>query len=326
MKQNDIRPHEFDNMKEDALNKDLTFLHQNLNKFVAVNCPACDKNNKTFIFEKYKFKFYKCDHCRTVYMYKRPSKDLLVEFYKNSTLYNFWNEYIFPKSEQIRKRKIFEPRIETILHTCKEHNIEMKNFLEIGAGYGYLCEILIEKDIYENVIAIEPNKELYTTCKKKKINTINKNFEDVKFKCKFDTIVSFETIEHMFDPFKVLNQINQIMNTKGLLFLTCPNFEGFDVITLLEKSDNIDAEHINMFNPDSIKILLERAGFNIISIDTPGQLDVDIVKEKLLNKEITNLFLEKLLLTQSQEGIDNFQKYLRENNLSSHMQILAIKG
>lgn len=325
MKQEDIRPHEFDENKEKALQKDLRFLHNNFNRFVKVNCPACEGDEKVFIFEKYGLKFYKCNICRTVYMYNRPSLELLADFYRNSSLYDFWNKFIFPKSEEARKKKIFKPRMKIIIDTCKEQNIKMENFLEIGAGYGYLCEILAKNKVFENIIAVEPNKKLANTCVAKRIKTINKNFEEVRFEHKFDVIVSFETIEHMFNPFSVLNQMRVVMNSGGLLYLTCPNFEGFDIITLLEKSDNIDAEHINMFNPDSIKLLLTRSGFEVVSISTPGQLDVEIVKEKLTNNEIQNPFLEKLLLHQNNEAINEFQDYLVKNNLSSHMQILALK-
>jgi 2-polyprenyl-3-methyl-5-hydroxy-6-metoxy-1,4-benzoquinol methylase len=325
MKQRDIRPIEYDKLKLDALNEDLKFLHSQEDKFVCVNCPACNNDDKKYIFEKYGFEFYKCNKCRTVYMYNRPSEYLLREFYKNSKLYNFWNKYIFPKSELARKHNIFENRKKLIIEYCDKYKISKNNFLEIGAGYGYLGELLLEENVFNNIIAIEPNKKLFNSCKSKNINVINDVFENINFKYKFDVVVSFETIEHIFSPYNTLLKIHSIMNTEGLLYLTCPNFEGFDILTLLEKSDNIDAEHINMFNPDSIKILLNRIGFKIISVTTPGKLDVDIVKEKLLKKEIQNYFLEKLLLNQKEEAILEFQSYLVKHNLSSHMQILALK-
>ena len=59
---------------------------------------------------------------------------------------------------------------------------------------------------------------------------------------------------------------------------TCPNVAGLETTLLGKESNAVDHEHINLFSPDSIKILLKKCNFEIIELSTPGVLDIDLVR------------------------------------------------
>ena len=87
-------------------------------------------------------------------------------------------------------------------------------------------------------------------------------------------------------------------------------------------------EHLNYFNPSSLTLLLEKTGFNVISVETPGILDVQIVKRALQQNKIdmnNNQYLKELLLNGDDKSLSGFQDFLKSNLLSSHMVIVAIK-
>jgi hypothetical protein len=95
---------------------------------------------------------------------------------------------------------------------------------------------------------------------------------------------------------------------------------------LAENSDSIDAEHINMFNSDSVELLLNRCGFKVLECSTPGELDAEILRTKVLNKEYSldgQPFLKAVLIERWEELGRRFQKFLKENKLSSHMWVVA---
>ena len=101
---------------------------------------------------------------------------------------------------------------------------------------------------------------------------------------------------------------------------------GFDIQLLKEKSDSIDHEHINYFNPSSIKKLFKSSGYKILEVFTPGQLDVDLVRNKILDKKFNlknNLFYEDIIIKNYETKGLNFQKFLIENRLSSNMWVIA---
>jgi len=143
---------------------------------------------------------------------------------------------------------------------------------------------------------------------------------------KFDIVVSFEVIEHIFEPEIFLQKINSFLNLNGLLFLSCPNGKGFDIEVLKEKSQAIDSEHVNLFNPYSISLLLQKVGFKVLNVSTPGRLDAEIVREVALKGEYSlDDFLANILITNWKKYGWSFQKFLAENNLSSHMWTVAKK-
>ena len=120
--------------------------------------------------------------------------------------------------------------------------------------------------------------------------------------------------------------MRRFLKKKGFIILTCPNGMGFDIQLLKEKSDSIDHEHINYFNPNSIKKLFKNCGYNVIEVFTPGQLDVDLVRNKILEKEFdlkNNPFYEDIILKNYETKGLEFQKFLIQNNLSSNMWVIA---
>jgi SAM-dependent methyltransferase len=140
---------------------------------------------------------------------------------------------------------------------------------------------------------------------------------------------SIESIEHVFDPEKYIRSIHDALGEDGILVLTTPNVEGFDLLLLKDKSDNTAApDHINYFHPESITLLLERSGFKVMEILTPGKLDVELVQNKVLEGRISldeNPFLKRVIVDDYEALGASFQCWLANNGLSSHMWVVARK-
>jgi hypothetical protein len=72
--------------------------------------------------------------------------------------------------------------------------------------------------------------------------------------------------------------------------------------------------------------MCERAGLTVLERQTPGVLDADIVRNKVLQGKFDltgQRFLEIVLLERWGELGDSFQEFLRENLLSTHSWIVA---
>ena len=327
--ENDIRPKELEEGKLKAINEDIDRLKKLASGFVNVNCPACNSTRSCFAFKKYDFNFCKCDQCSTVYMNPRATPEILDEFYSNSKLYEYWDKFIFPASREIRKNKIFRPRVELIKNFCDAYNLNKNIIVDVGSASGMFVEEAIKSKYFDKVIGIEPSTAQAETSRKLGMEVIESTLEKVEgYDAYADIVVSFETIEHVSSPSDFLASCNKIMKKNGLLILTCPNFLGFDILCLGEKSESLDIEHINMFNPESVKILLERNNFKILEISTPGKIDVDIIKSKV-DSNVINFFnqpfLEYLFKYSDSKTLESFQTFLSDNLLSSHMLVSSIK-
>lgn len=328
-RESEIRADEFNDGQNQALANDIQRLLRHKNNFIAVNCPACNADNSRQIYEKYEIQFVICQACKTVYANPRPRPEHLEEYYRESENYAYWNKYIFPASETVRREKIFKPRVNKVVEICQKFNIKTNTLLEVGAGFGIFCEEIQKLGIFQRIVGVEPTPDLAQTCRDRHLEIVEKPIEQVFFGTdKMDVIVNFEVIEHLFSPKDFLLKCYELLSYGGIFIVTCPNVKGFDIVTLADKSDSVDNEHINLFNLDSLTYLLEACGFEVIEKQTPGRLDAELVRKKVLSGEfdINNQnFLGQILIDEWETKGEAFQDFLSENQLSSHMLLVARK-
>jgi 2-polyprenyl-3-methyl-5-hydroxy-6-metoxy-1,4-benzoquinol methylase len=328
--ENDIRPKSLVDGQRKAFLADVASLIKNRNGFIKVPCPSCGSAEYVQKFEKYGFTYVGCKKCETLYTNPRPTPKILDDFYAHSKGYEYWNKYTFPASEKMRRNKIFVPRVNRILDICKKYGVNTNSILEVGNGFGTFCEELLTRKIFRRVAGVEPTPDLAKTCRKKGIEVFESLFEKTKFKKtdKFDIIANFEVIEHLFDPKEFIRKCNSLLKKGGLLVLTCPNSKGFDFEVLGKECNNIDHEHLNYFNPKSIKLLALNNGFEVLEISTPGRLDAELVRTKILEGffDVSNQkFLQTVLIDSWDSLGEKFQDFLVENKLSSSMWMVAKK-
>lgn len=324
--EDEIRPPEFN--KEEFVIKDLERLLSKKRGFVHINCPACNGNDFVEKFTKDDIDYFECKNCKTVFINPRPTVDILRWFYKDSELYNFYSNYIFPSSEKTRREKIIIPRVDRVIGFCNEYDVPNGVLMEIGPGYGTFCEEIRSRNFFKKIIIVEPTHSLAEDCKKRGFEVIESTIEDVNIESGVNAIVSFEVIEHLFSPKNFLLKCCETLCDDGLLILTCPNFDGFDLKILGKASDNVYHEHLNYFNPNSISLLLEKTGFDTLEILTPGVLDAEIVRKKIIsNKYFVDgqPFIEDVLINKWESVGDAFQSFLAQNKMSSNLWVVARK-
>ena len=329
LKESEIRPNHLMQGQAEAFEADIRRLLQHKGDFVRVPCPACQAENGRKAFEKYDLTYVICRDCGTMYINPRPTPEILDTYYATSENYQYWNKYIFPASQEARREKIFRPRAERIADICRRNNIKNGVLLEVGAGFGTFCEEIQRFDIFRRVIAVEPTPDLSETCRRKGIEVIEKPIEQVSLgNDMVDVIASFEVIEHLFSPRDFLISCAGVLSPGGLLVITCPNVTGFDILVLQDLSSSVDTEHMNYFHPASLSYLVEQCGFEVLEVLTPGKLDAELVRNKILSGEFNvsaQPFLKHILIDDWEGTGDSFQKFLAENMLSSHMWLVARK-
>lgn len=328
MKETDIRPQELMRQNRRFRKADLKRLLLQKQKFVSVACPACGRRKYQRWFSKDGFDFVRCTRCQTAFINPRPTLAILENFYTTARSIKHWNDAIFPASEQVRRRTIFKPRALRVVQMCKKYGVGERLLIDVGAGFGTFCEEMQRLHYFTRVVAIEPAPGLAQTCRQKGVEVIEAPVEATKISGA-DVITNFELIEHLFDPKEFLTACARSLRRKGLLILTTPNIQGFDITTLGNKSDHLAGpNHLNYFHPQSLKLLAETCGFRVLEITTPGKLDAEVVRNKVLaNKfRLTHQpFLQQILIDRWDELGRKFQQFLRRHTLSSHMWLVAMK-
>lgn len=317
-------------MDENAVlhKKDMEKLFRHRNLFEEIACPACESSCSNFAFEKDAFTFVTCSDCETVFVNPRPTPNLLADFYMTSESFKHWNDEIFPASEEYRRKEIFSPRATRVAELCEKNKVGTNIIVDVGAGFGTFCEEIKKKNIFDYVYAVEPSHDLAKTCHKKGIDVIEKPIEDVDLG-NINVITNFELIEHLYSPKNFLMACEKALPKGGMIILTTPNIKGFDMSELRQLSDHIAGpNHLNYFHAQSLGMLMERCGFEVVESFTPGKLDAEIVRKKILTGDLdvpVNGFLNQVLIEKWDTLGDSFQEFLSENGLSSHLWMVAKK-
>ena len=330
MKEEDIRPEKLFNQFLSLAEQDVEtyFRHAPLYNRP---CPACKSQNSEFRFRKMGFDYEICLNCITLFVNPRPEAQAFSEYYTDSPSVRFWATNFYRETESKRRKHLIKPKAAMVKSIISKYITESKNqsyILDIGAGYGIFCEELqklLPKSV--QVIAVEPATALQEVCRERGIPVIPKFLENIKdIDLPFGRInviaaVSFELLEHLHDPDLFIENCRGVLGEGGILILTTLNWDGFDLQVLQEKSNSIyPPHHINFFTTESIQILLNRHGFEVLEVTTPGKLDVDIASKQI--SDITDPFIRDIL-----NGNDivksKFQTFLQESKLSSHMMVIA---
>lgn len=299
-------------------------------EFVHVACPACGADSPRQRFRKNCIAYVDCPQCETMYISPRPTPEVLEWFYRGSLNYAHWNNAIFPATEAARRERIFVPRVDRLLELCHRYEVRTEALLEVGAGFGTFCTEVMSRQVFGRVVAIEPTPDLARTCRERGLEVIELPVEQVALpdSLRFDVVASFEVIEHLFDPGAFVRHSANLLRPGGLLMLACPNGKGFDVETLGPVSNTVDHEHLNYFNASSLSLLLQRHGLEVLESFTPGRLDAELVRNKVLEGEFHldgQPFLQRVLLREWESLGQGFQDYLAQSGLSSSLWVVGRK-
>ena len=201
--------------------------------------------------------------------------------------------------------------------------------LEIGAGYGIFCQEATKTGAFSRVIGVEPTPGLAKVCRDKGIDIIESSYESLDPNLRADVVACYEVIEHLQSPQKFMEWVLRTLTPGGFLVMTCPCISGFETTVQGRHSGTIDHQHVNLFSAASLPLLAQRIGFVDVELETPGQLDAELVKQAIAkgkyNREALGEFLEQVLVDATPEVLASFQAFLRAAGRSSHMRLVAHK-
>jgi SAM-dependent methyltransferase len=82
----------------------------------------------------------------------------------------------------------------------------------------------------------------------------------------FGLITCFQTIEHVYEPLRLVRDVFRALAPGGVAFLIAHNSQALSARILGEKSPIIDIEHLQLFNPKSARRLMSEAGFRDVRV------------------------------------------------------------
>ena len=247
------------------------------------NCPICgssagrsvikSKNNaenlsfaelsKNFVglrADQTFFEYKRCAKCNLCFAPRYFSADELELVYKN-----------MPPNLVGDEQKIVEKTHEGYVKHIKKNLSSANALIELGADLGLVTGPVVKHFKINNGILIEPNldvrADLVNSVENKSGFEVVNYLNEAKSDQRFDLFIGGHVIDHLLEPLKDLNLIQNKMTSGGKLFIVVHNQKSLLAKIMRSKWPPYCLQHPQIFDKKSIKNLLINSGFTNVSIN-----------------------------------------------------------
>jgi hypothetical protein len=319
----EIRPQDGFNEYVALLGHDITRIFGRERGVLLTRCPACGAADAEPGFEKLGFQYLRCSFCRSLYVSPRPTEEMLQAFYTESRAIEFWNSTLARQTADARQEHIFQPRAAWVVATAESHGHLGGTFVDYHSKYWTFLESMVAMGGFEQYVTMSP--EGFSQDK-----LLPKGFtmSDALPDETVNVLSAMEVIERAYNLSVLLDRLWALLKEGGLLLVTTLTSSGFDVQILGPKARNLlPPTHLNVLTVEGMIALMERSGFEICELSTPGQLDVELVLNALREDPTMELpvVIDDLIRRRDKQVQQVFQEFLQQACSSSHLRLVARK-
>lgn len=223
-------------------------------------CPVCDGKHSKHLPMKFGLPLKQCTACSLIYLNQSES---LVDYFDETEKEFFSEGYLR------RRRGPFSEQF--LIHKAKRRIKVIKKYktsgrlLDIGCGSGEL--IYIANLLGYEAEGIEYSKPLAEFVHKKYGASVYcGQLESVDLPHKYDIVVMSHVLEHTIDPLATLQNIQNVLNPGGILYVAVPNIDCWE--SRFRGWGSYEPYHLWYFNPNTLSRLLEKVEYYIVDIHT----------------------------------------------------------
>jgi SAM-dependent methyltransferase len=236
-------------------------LHSRLH--TSLGCPLCERPARLRRSHVSNYALRACPECRLEFLDPQPDDSVLAEIYSAGY---FLGEGSDEAAERRSKSKSATGAlyIDALARLVQPENAEL---LEVGCGQG---EVLMEArnrgfrvfgiEISAHAAAIANRRLGAPAVSVGAIETLPLARD------RFGAVLAADVIEHVRDPEDWLLRIHKLLNPGGIVLLITPSLDSWTRRLLRSRWMEYKAEHLYYFSAVSIRLLLERCGFDEIRI------------------------------------------------------------
>lgn len=184
---------------------------------------------------------------------------------------------------------LFENIFEKLFDSLSPYFKKPGRMFDVGASVGTLLDVFMKKGW--KVAGLEPSESARQIAVERGFNVAGGTFEEfIAGKDSYDLVVINHTLEHVGNPLDTVSKINSMLVSGGYVLVGVPNFSGWSAKILKGFwGALLPQEHKWQFSYQSLTLLLERSGFDVVtSFTTTGVFDC-----KRPFKELTRSFFHK---------------------------------
>jgi SAM-dependent methyltransferase len=205
--------------------------------------------------------YRRCLACGAAVLGAQPEPDDDRDFYGRA----YWTEYADARGLPAiaeRARSDLSERCVFWLERLIEVTHPPGRALEIGCGHGGFVRLLQELGF--EAMGTELSPWVVDFAKRTfGVSVLSGRLEELTLQPGFKCIAAFDVLEHLKDPLDTVRRCADLLAPDGVLLLQTPCYRGEGPEWSMFQED----EHIHLFTEDSVRLLLDRAGFKDIRVE-----------------------------------------------------------
>jgi SAM-dependent methyltransferase len=270
--------------------------------FEDVKCYNCGSREIDNSFVINRFRHVRCKKCGMVYVNPRFKERIAHDLYREEDYTEFYKIKLIP-SIDYRKNVLAVNKYNQI----KRYFSKPGKVLDIGSGLGEVLSVFQENKW--DCTGVEFNKFAAKYSREKfGLNIVNKSIYDFDSSKKYDVIMFWGVLEHLYEPLEILKKVHKLLENDGILLLEVPSADSVLVRYYKESMKPVDRiiegdRHIMLFSIQSFIEMPKKAGFFPVEILSNG-LDISTLNRLELNNrlDITQVNELQALLDSSLQG------------------------
>ena len=268
-------------------------------------CPGCDATNAPAAFAKEGFTYKRCPTCATLFADPVPTQAALSRVRATGRSAAYQGKAFTGELAEARRRHVQLSLLQWITGTLDEHETTPHTYYDWGTPEPNWLNLVVQSNLFKRVLVerLAPS-----------------DFADV--------VSLFDDLDKVSDPVGLLKEVTQHLAPNGFLFLTTTAGSGLEYQLLGADAPNLlPLDRLTLFPVEAIRQRLERIGYTVLELSTPGRLDVETLRNYVRDNPagaqlpFWNYFFSR----NDEQACTELQLFLQQNHLSSYMRIVAQK-
>lgn len=217
------------------------------------NCYLCNSDKYKTLYIKNTFTIVQCSNCEFIYVLKKLDKSIIEKYYNN-----------FDYKSIVKAEKAIKKDARRSCSVLDKFISNRSNLFDIGCGRGFFLEEAQKRGW--TVAGIDSSTSMARYAKEElHLNVECGDIMSYESKNKYDLVTLHQVVEHFDDPISLLKTCYKLLNKGGYVYIATPNINSLSSRVQKKNFDHlIPPEHLSYFSRGTLKMALEKAGFQLI--------------------------------------------------------------
>jgi SAM-dependent methyltransferase len=238
-----------------------------------IDCPSCSGSTHTVLFIKRGYPIVRCDSCSLVFANPQVDESVVLDEYREGGSNDLWVDVLTsPRQLEMDREKFGD-----ILDELEPYRGD-GTILDVGTSIGLFLRLAHDRG-WTGPGTEFGKRALAYARDELDLDVVETPIEELDGE--YDVVTVLSVLEHVNRPREFLGHVRRLLKPGGATYLIVPNVDSLACRVLHEDAATFDGRnHLLYFSPRTLRDLLEREGFEVLSTRT-RVASLDPVLERL---------------------------------------------